>query len=204
MQSQSQSYGAQVDSAIKAIPRGLAIRGVVAIVFGIAILVWPNVSLSALVLLVGAFATVDGVISLIFAFSPMPTSTRLVFIINGIAGIGVGVITVVNPSITELALLYVVGAWAIILGVMQFVVAWQAPVEGRFRVLAFLYGVVAVAFGVIMFIKPGTGALGLLSLISAFAIITGVTLIAAAYDFRTASQEVKDQVRNTMTGSPAR
>jgi uncharacterized membrane protein HdeD (DUF308 family) len=194
-----QSIDQRIDQAVARIPMGLAIRGIVAIVFGVAILVWPNVSLSGLVYLIAAFAAVDGVVSLALAFAPLPGSMRLWFILNGIAGIGVGVITIAAPGITELALLYVVGAWAIILGVIQVVLAFTAPVETRFRVVSLLYGVVAVAFGAIMFVRPGTGALGLLALISAFAIVTGITLIGAAWGFQSIRKDVREKVAGAMT-----
>jgi uncharacterized membrane protein HdeD (DUF308 family) len=193
-----QAVNSQVQEITKAIPRGLAIRGVVAIAFGVLILVNPSISLSALVLLVGAFAAVDGVTSLGAAFLPMQTTTRLLFIANGIAGLVVAAITVTNPGITELALLYLVGIWAIVVGVVQFMVAFGAPIDTGARVLSFVYGVVSVAFGAIMFIQPGTGALGLLSLISAYAIVTGVILIGAAWEFRSAANEVKQDVTNAL------
>ncbi len=193
-----ESVGRQVQSTVNNIPRGLAIRGIVAIAFGVLVLVQPNISLSALVFLVGAFATVDGVLSLVLAFGFVPSGSRVWLIINGIAGIAVGVITFTSPDISELALLYVVGAWAIVLGGIQFVAAFSAPVETRYRVLLFVYSVISVVFGVIMFLAPGTGALGLLALIAAYAIVTGVTLIGAAIDFRSTSQDVKDQVGSTL------
>jgi uncharacterized membrane protein HdeD (DUF308 family) len=195
----------QLESTIKHIPRSLAIRGVIAIAFGVVVLLNPSVSLATLVFLVAAFATVDGVASLVFAFisGGLPTSARLWLVLNGIAGIGVGVITVLQPGISELALLYVIGAWAIFLGAMELYAAISMQVETRFKVLLGVYGLISIAFGVILFVRPGTGALGVLSLISAYAIITGITLIAAAWDLRSAGEDVKNVVRNTISQARA-
>jgi len=195
-----QSVSSQVEQVTKAIPRGLAIRGVVAIAFGILILVNPNVSLTTLVLIIGAFAAVDGVISLGAAFLPMPTAARLLFVLNGIAGLVVAAITVAQPNITELALVYLIGIWAIVVGFVQFLMAFtSAPVDTSARVLSFVYGVVSIAFGAIMFVQPGTGALAVLSLISAYAIVTGVVLLGAAWEFRAASKEVKQDIANAIS-----
>jgi uncharacterized membrane protein HdeD (DUF308 family) len=196
---QSQTVGDQLTSTLNRIPMGLAIRGVVAIAFGVLILAFPNISLSTLVYLVAAFAAVDGVVSLVLAFSPMPTSARVWLVVNAIAGIGVGVITVLQPNITELALLYVVGAWAIILGAIQIVAAFSGPLDGSVRILTFVYGIVSIAFGVIIFVRPGTGALGLLALIAAYAIATGVALIGVAWELRSSAKEVREAVDSAMS-----
>ena len=188
----------QVDATTSRIPRGLAIRGVIAIAFGVIILLWPGITLQALTLLVGAFALVDGVTSLAFAFTPMSTSSRFWLVVSGIAGVVVGVFVFVSPSISELALLYAVGAWAIVLGVVQLVSAIAAPIEGRYRVLLFIYSAFSIVFGTVMFVRPGAGAIGLVALIAAYAIVSGITLIAAAMDFRSATKEVKADIARVM------
>src|SRR5262245_39216995 len=123
----------QISATVQRIPRGLAIRGVIAIAFGVIVLMWPSITLQALTLVVGAFALVDGVVSLAFAFGPMAGTTRLWLVLNGVAGLIVGVFVFVQPSLSELALLYTVGAWAIALGAIQFVAAILAPIDGRYR-----------------------------------------------------------------------
>ncbi len=188
----------QIDATVNRIPRGLAIRGAIAITFGVVILLWPGITLQALTLLVGAFALVDGVTSLAFAFAPLSGSSRIWLVLNGIAGLIVGVFVFVQPSISELALLYVVGAWAIALGLIQLVAAISAPIEGRYRVLLLIYSAFSIVFGGIMFVRPGAGAVGLVALIAAYAIVAGITLIAAALDFRSASKEVKSQISGAM------
>jgi uncharacterized membrane protein HdeD (DUF308 family) len=188
----------RVDATIRGIPRGLAIRGVIAIAFGVIVLLWPGITLQALTLLVGAFALVDGVVSLALAFAPMSTSSRLWLVLNGIAGVAVGLVVFTSPSISELALLYVVGAWAIALGVIQLASAFAAPIEARDRVFLLIYGAISVVFGTVMFVRPGAGALGLVALIAAYAIVSGITLLMAAMDFRTATKEVQADIARVM------
>jgi uncharacterized membrane protein HdeD (DUF308 family) len=192
------SINADVESMVRAIPRGLAIRGVVAIVFGVVILLYPDITLSVLTLLIGAFAAFDGVASLAFALAPMPTAPRLLLVLNGIAGLVVAAVTVINTSITELALLYLIGAWAIVVGVIQFMIAFGSPLPTGYRIASFVYGIASVVFGAIVFIRPGTGALALVTLIAAYAIVTGVALLGAAWEFQRAMGEIRDEV-----GAPA-
>ena len=97
-------------------PRHLAIRGVAAIVFGIATLIWPDVTLWALVVLWGAYALVDGSIALASAISDKYLLNRGRIALAGISGIVAGVLTFVWPEITALALLYVIAAWSLVNG----------------------------------------------------------------------------------------
>jgi len=192
-----ETLATDLDRASGAVVRGLFVRGIVAIAFGVIVLVDPNVSLSVLVLLVAAFAAVDGVTSLVTAFGPLPSTARILLILSGIAGLAVAAITFVNPQITELALLYLIGAWAIAIGILQFALALSMNLDTGSRIVLFIYGLASVAFGVIMFVRPGTGALGVLALISAYAIVTGVTLLAAAWKLRSGLNELRAAVNTT-------
>ncbi len=89
-----------------------------------------------------------------------------------------------------LALLYVIGAWAVIIGALQIGVSFGTLVTSEDRVMLVLSGLIGVAFGTIMFASPGAGALALLSLIAAFAIVTGIALIVTAVRIRRGSRIV--------------
>ena len=197
-----ETLATDLDKATTSVVRGLFVRGLVAIAFGVIVLIDPQISLSVLVLLVAAFAAVDGITSLVVAFGPMPSTARIVLILSGIAGLAVAAITVINPQITELALLYLIGAWAIAIGILQFGLALSMNLDTGSRIVLFIYGFASVAFGVIMFVRPGTGALGVLALISAYAIVTGVTLLAGAWKLRSTINDVRSTV-NTAAQSHA-
>jgi uncharacterized membrane protein HdeD (DUF308 family) len=164
--------------------RGLIVRGVIAVAFGIAMVVWPGIGFGALVLLVGAYAFVDGAVSLGTAFTRAAEGHRGWLVFQGIAGVAVGVVTYLYTDISALALLFVVGAWAIVLGITQLVVAFRVPMERSTRVLVGLYGVISIAFGTLMYVQPVSGAVALVALIAAFAIVSGSTLIAVGIEVR--------------------
>src|SRR5262245_54263771 len=92
----------------------LLLRGVCAIVFGVMTFVWPGLSLITLVLVYGAFALVDGVFAIGAALAGRSTAMPTWWLVlEGLLGIGVGVITFMSPAITTVALLIMIAVWAI-------------------------------------------------------------------------------------------
>jgi uncharacterized membrane protein HdeD (DUF308 family) len=173
-----------------------ALRGALAIVFAVVILVWPSIGLTALIGLFGAFALVTGVTTIMGAVStPLSGSDRAWIVIDGLLGVVVGIVVFVWPGLSALGLLYAVAAWAIATGILEMSLAFVVPVSGGRRLLLVLGGVVSVAFGVIMFGHPGAGAVALLALIGAFAFITGVVQIAFAIELRSVVGELERDAR---------
>jgi uncharacterized membrane protein HdeD (DUF308 family) len=164
--------------------QALVVRGVVAVLFGVLLLVWPGISLGLLVLAFGGYAIADGVLALYAAVTTVPSGRRWWPVLHGIAGIAAGVLVLVWPGVTALALLYLIGTWAVVIGVVAVVAAVTGPGPGTDRWLLGLHGAAGIVFGAIMWARPGAGALALLSLVAAFAIVTGATLIAAGVRLR--------------------
>jgi uncharacterized membrane protein HdeD (DUF308 family) len=180
------------------------LRGVVAIAFAVVILVWPNIGLTALITLFGAFALVSGLATIAGAFNlPIRGGERAGLVFEGLLGIVVGVVVFVWPDLSALGLLYAIAAWAIATGGLEIVLAFVLPSSGGRSLLAVLGGLLSVAFGVIMFGHPGAGALGLLALIAAFAFVTGVMQIAFALELRRVAAELEQHVRTHATAKPA-
>jgi uncharacterized membrane protein HdeD (DUF308 family) len=192
-----------IENSLSRMSRGLIVRGVLAVAFGIAMVVWPGIGFGTLVVLVGAYAFVDGLVSLGTAFTRAAEGHRGWLVFQGLAGVAVGVITLLYTDITALALLFVVGGWAIVLGITQLVVAFRVPMERSTRILVGLYGVLAIAFGTLMFVQPVGGAVALIALIAAFAIVTGSTLIAVGIEVRREGQAALSSVFPTSAKSEA-
>ena len=94
----------------------LAVQGVAAVLFGLATLCGPHVTLWALVLLWGAFAFVDGVTALSAAIADQLLVHRGWVAFWGVTGIGAGIVTLLWPSMTALALLVVIATWSLLIG----------------------------------------------------------------------------------------
>jgi uncharacterized membrane protein HdeD (DUF308 family) len=163
----------------------VALRGAIAILFGVFTILNPAISLAALILLFGAYALVDGVFSVIAAITRRRNEPRWVaLLVSGILGILIGVATALMPGVTALVLLYFIAAWAVVRGIFEIAAAIQLRrvIEGEFWLI--LAGVLSVAFGVLMFLFPGAGAIAVLLWIGVFAVVFGVMLLALAFRLR--------------------
>jgi uncharacterized membrane protein HdeD (DUF308 family) len=163
----------------------LLLRGVAGIAFGIVAFIWPGLTLVTLVLLYGAFALVDGVLSLIAAFTggakPLPTWWLIVV---GILGIAAGIVAFLWPGITAFALVMLIGAWALVHGIFEIIGAIQLRKEIDNEWLLILGGLLSVGFGILVLLAPGAGALGLVWAIAAYSIAFGILFVALALRLR--------------------
>ena len=163
----------------------LLLRGLAAIAFGVLAFLWPGLTLVTLVLLYGAFALVDGVLSLVAAFTggvkPVPTWWLVVV---GLLGIAAGAVTFLWPGITAILLVLFIGAWALVHGIFEIIGAIQLRKEIENEWMLILGGVLSVIFGAIVLIAPGAGALGLVWAIAAYSIVFGILFVALSLRLR--------------------
>jgi uncharacterized membrane protein HdeD (DUF308 family) len=160
----------------------IELRGIVAVLFGVLALLWPGVTLAALVILWGAFALADGVLSLIAAFKVRDKGRPFwSLLIVGLLGIAAGLVTFLWPGITAFVLLMFIAAWAFVMGIFQIIAAIRLRKEIENEWLLGLSGVLSVIFGVLMFLQPGAGALAVIWIIGAYAIFFGVLLIVLGF-----------------------
>jgi uncharacterized membrane protein HdeD (DUF308 family) len=160
------------------------LRGIAAILFGVLAFIWPGLTLFTLVIFWGAFALVDGVLALAAAVmggNPMP---RWWLAIVGLAGVAVGILTFAWPGITALVLLIFIAAWAIVLGVFEIIGAIRLRKEMEGEWLLILNGALSVLFGLVLLWRPGVGALAVVWIIGAYAILLGVIYIVFALKLR--------------------
>jgi uncharacterized membrane protein HdeD (DUF308 family) len=157
----------------------LVVRGALAIAFGLAALIWPRITLRVLVWLYGFYAVVDGLLALaaLLVGGRLVSGRRGWLILEGIVGIAAGVFAFLWPGITALVLLYLIAAWAVVTGLLEVVAAIVLRRELRGEWLLALAGILSVAFGVLLAIRPGEGAITLVSLIGLFVIVFGVALL---------------------------
>jgi uncharacterized membrane protein HdeD (DUF308 family) len=158
----------------------LGLSGALSVALGVVIIVWPGISLVSLVIVFGAFAFARGIVQLGTAISGGIPTGRGWLAFSGLAGIAVGVLVFLDTGISALALLYVIGAYAIVLGVIAFGGAFVLPLDGGDSLLLAFTGLISILFGVVIFAKPGDGAVVLLALIAAYALIIGVSELGVA------------------------
>ena len=163
--------------------RSLVIRGLAATAFGLLTLVWPGLTLLVLVILFGAYALVDGISDLLVLMRHRrgERGVRTLSLVIAIVSIGAGIITLLWPDITALALLLVIAGWALATGVLHLVAAFRLRRHINNEWLYVLNGIVALMLGVILVITPGEGALGITWVIGWMALLRGVLLLALAW-----------------------
>ena len=163
----------------------IAVRGVAAVLFGSATLIWPDATLWVLVVLWGAYALVDGVFSLAAAVAGRRiVAHRGWLVFSGLVGIAAGLVTLVWPSITALVLLYVIAFWAIVIGALMIATAVRLRAAIRHEWALAVAGAVSVLLGVVLLVTPGAGALAITWAIGWYALVSGVMLLTLAWQVR--------------------
>ena len=166
----------------------VAARGLLALLFGGVALIFTRATLFALVVTFGVFALLSGVASLVAAFHAQRLHRRWGWLVaSGALSLIAGVVSLVWPGLTVVAMVYLVASWAVLTGVAESVFAIRSPGAAAPVWLLGLCGALSVVFGFLLAIWPGVGALTLTVLVGDFALIYGVLLLATAYRLRLAS-----------------
>ena len=159
---------------------GLLIRGILAMLFGIMAFTMPGLTLVTLVLLYGIYALADGLTALWVG----GLARAWWFVLLGILGVVVGIYTFIYPGITAVALLYLIAAWAIARGIFEIVTAIQLRKEISNEWMLILAGILSILFGVAMAANPAAGALAVVWIIGAYALLVGLMMIVLAFRLR--------------------
>jgi uncharacterized membrane protein HdeD (DUF308 family) len=174
------------------------IRGIAGILFGITALIWPSITLVVLVALFGAYCLVDGIFAIITGFTTRKQQERWWWmILQGVAGVIVGVLTFLWPGVTALALLYFIAAWSIITGAFQIAAAirLRREIEGEWMLA--LAGFASMIFGILLAIFPGPGALALVWIIGIYALFFGFLMLFFAFRLRSLREQESREAAST-------
>lgn len=164
----------------------LLLRGVAGIVFGAIAFLWPGITLLSLTYLWGAYAFADGIFGLWAAIVSYggDTSSRWWLGIGGIVSILASAVAFFWPGMTALVLLMFIASWAIIIGGLQIYGAIQLRKVVQNEWWLILSGFLSIAFGVIMVVQPGAGALAVVWIIAWYAILFGCMYVGLAFRLR--------------------
>ena len=160
----------------------LLLRGLAAIAFGVIAFFWPGITLLSLTYLWGAYALADGVFSL-WAATAGPSgdaSSRWWLALMGVVSILASAVAFFWPGVTALVLLMFIAAWAIVIGALLIYGAIELRKVIQNEWWLILSGVLSIAFGVLMVLRPGAGAVAVIWTIAWYAIVFGCLLIGLA------------------------
>ena len=159
-------------------------RGLAAILFGALTLIWPQISLTALVLMFGVFAVINGITAIVAALRNREEPHWSLLLFEGILSTLVGTVALVWPGITALAFLFLIASWAILIGILQLVAPLSFPMSSRRGLLSVLSGIVSIAFGVLIAAQPASGLLAVAWLIGSYAVIIGIMQVVVYFESR--------------------
>lgn len=172
----------------KSLSTPLILRGVLAVIVGIVALVWPGVTILALVILFAVYAFMDAFFEGARAFSSGSFGPVLGHLLLGLVDLAAGVVAVAWPGPTALVLTLIVGIWAIVAGVFEFGAAFLQGESAGTRAMFIVTAIISIAFGAIVVNRPVLGAYTVALLFGLFSISSGVTLIVQGNELRRTGQ----------------
>lgn len=158
------------------------LRGIAAILFGLMALIWPGLTVYALLLVFGVYAIFDGVMSTVVAFRRKSSDDRWwAWALDGALSILIGLMALFWPEATALAFIIWMAAWGVVAGVFRIIAALRLrhEIEGEWALG--LSGLLLVAWGVLLALVPAAGLLSIAWLIGLFALLIGVVMIVLAF-----------------------
>ena len=158
----------------------LTLRGILAILFGIACVFWPGLSLLTFVYLFGAYILVAGLIAVFQGVVAIGHhKIWILTLLLGILEIGVGVYLLRHPGVSFAVLILLVAFSFIVYGVFEVIGSLvDERASGAARTLAIITGVLGVIAGILMFFQPAASGVAFVWIVGLFALISGPIWIA--------------------------
>jgi uncharacterized membrane protein HdeD (DUF308 family) len=155
----------------------LIVRGVLAIVIGIVSVAWPNITIGAFVILFAVYAFTIAVTDATRAFSSDRAEPVFGYLFLSLIAAAAGATSLAWPAVTAFALTIFVGAWALVAGVFQVGLTFARGERTGERAMWLLGGVVSIALGVVLFIRPDIGAESLAAMFGLYSIAFGISAL---------------------------
>ncbi len=160
-------------------------RGILAILFGLVALFWTGITIEVLVILFALYALIGGVVSIIGSFMAMKDhSNWWMYLLQGIAGVVIGIMVFTWPAITVLILLYFVAIWAIISGIIEIIVSFSEKEEVIGKWVLGTTGIISLIIGFTLFFFPVVSIELLIWIIGVYALIFGVSLSILSFQIK--------------------
>jgi uncharacterized membrane protein HdeD (DUF308 family) len=168
----------------KSLSTSLIWRGVLAIAIGVTALAWPGVTVLALVIMFAIYAFIAAGMEAVRAFSSDKGGSVVGHLLLGLADVAAGVIALAWPGPTALVLVLLVGAWAMVAGLVEIYAGFEVGETAGTRALFFVSGLISIAFGIVLFARPGVGAVTLALLFGLFNLVYGFWALIEGIDLR--------------------
>ena len=178
----------------KSLSTSLIWRGILAVAVGIMALAWPQVTVLALVILFAVYAFTAAGLEAVRAFSSRKAGPVFGHLLLGLVDLAAGVIALAWPGPTAVVLVLIVGTWAVIAGVVEIAAAFAEGEPAGTRALFVLGGLVSIAFGVVLFARPGVGAVTLALLFGLYNLVYGARALVQGIELRRTGKTIHSAV----------
>ncbi len=170
----------------------LTVQGIAAILFGIACVFWPGISLVTFIYLFGVYILVAGILAMLQGlFAIGRRGTWILTILLGLVQLGIGVYLLKHPGVSFAVLILLVGSILVLYGVFEIVTALSDKDRSATgKMLAILAGVIALLAGVFTFFQPAASGVAFVWIVGLFALINGPIWIALSLDVKHANEEL--------------
>jgi uncharacterized membrane protein HdeD (DUF308 family) len=175
---------------LKSLSTSLIVRGILAVAVGIVALAWPGITVLALVIMFAVYAFIAAGMEAVKAFSSERAGPVMGHLLLGLVDVGAGVIALAWPGPTALVLVLLVGAWAMVAGLVEIYAGFEVGDSAGTRALFFVSGLISVAFGIVLFARPGVGAVTMAMLFGLFNLVYGFWALIEGIDLRRAHRTV--------------
>lgn len=162
-------------------------RGVFAILFGLAALLWSGATITVLIIWFGAFTFISGIFMSIAALNAAALHSQWgLMLVSGLLSVVVGLIALASPAQMALAMVWVLGAWALLTGVFEMATALTSPWIGSRKWMLVGAGIVSIVFGYLLIANPLVGAVSLVWIMGGYALLIGVLFVVMGFRFKSA------------------
>ncbi|WP_052081387.1 HdeD family acid-resistance protein [Paracoccus halophilus] len=161
------------------------LRGIAAILFGLLALIWPGLTVYALLLVFGGYAIFDGIMAITVGFQRRTADEGWwSWALDGFLSIVIGLMALFWPAATALVFVIWMAAWAVIAGIFRIIAAirLRRDIQGEWALG--LSGLLLAVWGILMAMIPAAGLLSIAWLIGTFALLIGVAMIVLALRLR--------------------
>ena len=174
----------------------VATQGLLSIIFGIVIFVWPGLTLAIFIYAYAFYLLINGIVGFFHSFSSRKkVSAWWVYLLDAVLSIIVGLSVLFWPGISALVVVYIIGAWALIGGIIKVLMMFASGQDLADRLFSLILGLILIIFSIFLFSKPGKGALALVNLIALFNILYGVMLFFLAFLVRGFADEAEKELK---------
>jgi uncharacterized membrane protein HdeD (DUF308 family) len=159
------------------------LRGMLGVLLGLLLLVWPDKSAEALIMFVGAFALLTGLIITMHALGARYLLWRG-SLTGGLLTVALGLIALLWPGITAAVVIYLIAAWALVFGIVEVLAGLTVGAGSPVGALVMGIGIVSIILALILFVVPEAGIVMAAWLIGFYFLASGGLTVYNAIEVR--------------------